>query len=193
MQPISHPSDIILQPAMASVYTGKTIENLASKALAALSAEHDYKVKLTRLLSVFLGDDVTFFPPEIPRPPSPILSEPEENGIEVLPKRRAASAKARKFEHIHIVKEDQVAERLGLTVEQTEEARRTVQAALERSQEFVRCLNRIRMTIVKAGNMRDQIWEWCQDSVVEGAESDGSEEEEDDEEDEESGQQQKQK
>jgi hypothetical protein len=56
-------------------------------------------------------------------------------------------------------------EDLGLTKEQASEVRRMVQAALERSQEFLRCLEKVRLALVRADKQRKMVWLWCKDSA----------------------------
>lgn len=54
---------------------------------------------------------------------------------------------------------------LGLTPAEASEVRRMVQAALERSQEFLRCLTKVRAALVRADKQRKQVWSWCKDSA----------------------------
>ena len=54
---------------------------------------------------------------------------------------------------------------LGLTSTEASEVRRMVQAALERSQEFLRCLHKVRAALVRADKQRKQVWSWCKDSA----------------------------
>ena len=54
---------------------------------------------------------------------------------------------------------------LGLTAAEASEVRRMVQAALERSQEFLRCLEKVRLALVKADKQRKMVWLWCKDSA----------------------------
>ena len=67
-------------------------------------------------------------------------------------------------------------EDLGLTKEQASEVRRMVQAALERSQEFLRCLEKVRMALVRADKQRKMVWLWCKDSAKLVAEQERDEE-----------------
>ena len=54
---------------------------------------------------------------------------------------------------------------LGLTAVDASEVRRMVQAALERSQEFLRCLEKVRSALVRADKQRKMVWLWCKDSA----------------------------
>ena len=54
---------------------------------------------------------------------------------------------------------------LGLTPVEASDIRRMVQAALERSQEFLRCLGKVRLALDRAGRQRKVVWTWCKDSA----------------------------
>ena len=54
---------------------------------------------------------------------------------------------------------------LGLISTEASEVRRMVQAALERSQEFLRCLEKVRLALVRADKQRKMVWLWCKDSA----------------------------
>ena len=54
---------------------------------------------------------------------------------------------------------------LGLTPNDAAEIRRMVQAALERSQEFLRCLEKVKMALDRAEKQRKTVWLWCKDSA----------------------------
>jgi hypothetical protein len=54
---------------------------------------------------------------------------------------------------------------LGLTPGEASEIRRMVQAALERSQEFLRCLEKVRLALDRADKQRKTVWTWCKDSA----------------------------
>jgi hypothetical protein len=59
---------------------------------------------------------------------------------------------------------------LGLSPAEASEVRRMVQAALERSQEFLRCLEKVRLALVRADRQRKTVWLWCKDSAKLAAE-----------------------
>ena len=63
----------------------------------------------------------------------------------------------------------------GITILEASEVRRMVQAALERSQEFIRCLEKVRLALVRADKQRKTVWLWCKDSAKLVAEQDAEE------------------
>lgn len=63
----------------------------------------------------------------------------------------------------------------GLTPAEASEVRRMAQAALERSQEFLRCLEKVRQSLDRADKQRKMVWLWCKDSAKMVAEQDGEE------------------
>src|ERR1700737_3647361 len=65
---------------------------------------------------------------------------------------------------------------LGISEQEASEVRRMVQAALERSQEFLRCLEKVRAALVRADKQRKMVWLWCKDSAKLVAEQECEEE-----------------
>src|ERR1700736_5012046 len=65
---------------------------------------------------------------------------------------------------------------LGISEQEASEVRRMVQAALERSQEFLRCLEKVRAALVRADKQRKMVWLWCKDSAKLVAEQEREEE-----------------
>ncbi|ORY77800.1 RXT2-like protein, partial [Protomyces lactucae-debilis] len=53
---------------------------------------------------------------------------------------------------------------LGLPPDSAEEARRLLQAALDRSEEYLRCMQKVRAGLLKADRYRGKIYGWCKDS-----------------------------
>ena len=77
LAPITRLSDVIEQPSVALIYRQSPLPTLAARALSAAATENQHMTRLTRLLSVLLGDDTILFPPTYP-PPSP--SPPPDDG-----------------------------------------------------------------------------------------------------------------
>ena len=246
LAPITHASDVIELAPIARIYNTSPLPTLAQRALVALAIENEHKIRLTKLLSVLLGDDTVLFPPNIPAPsPSPtpslnggaeddvVLADVEdevvdgdktiediESGIILKAEERVDSDTApiegdveddeddedESEEHqprrpttrlqtavaeasttttstqMLITPQSEVDRVLELTPKQSADARRTVQAALERSQEFVRCLVRVRNAIVRADTMRQKVMGWCEDAIAERDEEDDDEEDDEEEE-----------
>lgn len=56
---------------------------------------------------------------------------------------------------------------LGMGADEAEEARRLLQAALDRSEEYLRCMQRARMGLLKAERYRRRAYRWCKDAAKE--------------------------
>jgi hypothetical protein len=261
--PLSHPSELVTHPALVRIFRSNKIHVLAEQALASIRAEHEHMTRLSRLLSVLLGDESIVDEPEPPpQSTQPLddtesdkdvdimdLDEPiketeqangepnghaeiiqEPNGIETngeseqidqstadaqrsesmdtdapqpnastteenpqngtaesppsspsrtptpqtRPTTRLQTAATRPpssdsgfqwpasfLSHIPVT----TAADLGLSSNEAAEVRRMVQATLERSQEFLRCLYKVRAALVRADKQRKQVWSWCKDSA----------------------------
>ena len=280
--PLSHPSELVTHPALSRTFKSNKIRVLAEQALESIRTEHAHMTKLSKLLSILLGDENIFAgpeeapllmpaiddsdsdkdvdimdldepaakEPEIPngetnghltnngvdvngvqtngtiephipddptpsdetaRPPSQametddqqdpsnrpalsstLLEPPPTNGTApasatVSPSRSptpqpatrpttrlqtAATTRPRtsatEFTWPSSLVQSSPATSaadLGLTPAEASEVRRMVQAALERSQEFLRCLEKVRSALVRADKQRKMVWLWCKDSA----------------------------
>ena len=270
--PLSHPSELVTHPALCRTFKSNKIHVLAEQALDSIRAEHAHMTKLSRLLSVLLGDEnILGEPEEIIIPAQPMedsesdkdvdimdLDEPAKeitngetnghsmdegdvNGIQVngttdatdandQPERQtlqpmdtdersepqpslaaetqptngtalasatatpsrsptpiAATRPTTRLQTAAIIRPSSTQPTdtdftwpsslvmqstpttspadLGLTPTEASEVRRMVQAALERSQEFLRCLEKVRSALIRADKQRKMVWLWCKDSA----------------------------
>jgi RXT2-like, N-terminal len=275
---LSHPSELVTHPALCRTFRSNKIRVLAEQALDSIRAEHAHMTKLSRLLSVLLGDEnILSEPEEIVQPQQTMedsesdkdidimdLDEPaakereitngESNGHSSMDADDAANGveingtdptiiidQPQNEETIQLMETDEPSEStlaqasnsipaetqptngtapasvtvtpsrsptplastrpttrlqtaastrphtvdtdfswpsslvlstpatsatdLGLTKTEASEVRRMVQAALERSQEFLRCLEKVRLALVRADKQRKMVWLWCKDSA----------------------------
>lgn len=285
---MSHPSELITHPALCRVFKSNKIRVLAEQALESIRAEHAHMTKLSRLLSVLLGDENILAEPEdTVTPPQPLDDsesdkdvdimdldesakdevtsgetnghpddEVDTNGIQVngttepeitndqpstedptqtsqqmetdeqfepaipLPSasiptdtqptngtgnasvtatpsrsptpiavtrpttrlQTAANTRPQDSDTDFIWPSSLVqstpatnAADLGLAPTEASDVRRIVQAALERSQEFLRCLEKVRLALDRADKERKMVWLWCKDSAKLVAEQEGEE------------------
>jgi hypothetical protein len=267
--PLSHPSELVTHPALVRTFKSNKIHVLAEQALGSIRAEHEHMTKLSKLLSVLLGDENIFAEPEEIVPPTQPMDESESdrdvdimdldepakeyeptngetnghaaddseaNGTQTngtkdatpadtpvdppnlaeptdledptiqpsqpapdanptngtapasttsTPSRSptpvtrpttrlqtAANIRPRitdtEFTWPSSLQQSTPAANaadLGLTPSEASEVRRMVQAALERSQEFLRCLEKVRAALVRADKQRKMVWLWCKDSA----------------------------
>jgi hypothetical protein len=280
--PLSHPSELVTHPALTRTFKSNKIRVLAEQALESIRTEHAHMTKLSKLLSILLGDENIFAEPEeapLPmpamedsdsdkdvdimdldepatkehettngetnghpmnngvdtngvqvngttEPPNPddpptseetvqppyqtmetddpqdpsnppassstLLEPPPTNGtapasVTASPSRsptpQAATRPTTRLQTAATVRPRTSATEftwpssliqstpatsaadLGLTPAEASEVRRMVQAALERSQEFLRCLEKVRLALVRADKQRKTVWLWCKDSA----------------------------
>jgi hypothetical protein len=276
--PLSHPSELITHPALCRVFKSNKIRVLAEQALESIRAEHAHMTKLSRLLSILLGDEnILAEPEETVTPAQPMddsesdkdidimdLDEPakddvtngetnghqddevDANGIQIngttepetandqpstedptqisqpmetdepsestilqavtsipidtqptngtthpsataTPSRSptpiavtrpttrlqtAANTRPRDSDTdfnwpLSLVLSTPAANvaDLGLSPTEASDSRRIVQAALERSQEFLRCLEKVKSALDRADKQRKMVWLWCKDSA----------------------------
>lgn len=175
LAPISEPSEVVTHPAHRVTFRRHTLPILASHALQTIATEHEHRVQLSRLLTAFLGDDPSLimekYEGEIAgtslQIPVGLAANPlaEESNVPV----KAMTRKTAAAEENSIIMSEFVTpsydRNLGIPPDEAEEARRLLQAALDRSEEYLRCMQRVRSGLVKADRYRKRTWRWCKDSL----------------------------
>jgi hypothetical protein len=222
---------------MIRIFKSNKIPVLIEQASNAIRAEHRHMTKLTKLLSILLGDaslvskpedafhspppmddsesekdvdimDIDDFdhdppngdtnghldPDQTPSSPNGIngahshLHEPpQENGLRQSPSPSPSTPQTRPTTRLQTLANNprpssshsdftwpfpveepgpatSIAD-LGITPTDASDIRRIVQAGLERSQEFLRCLEKVRMALARADTQRKTVWMWCRDSA----------------------------
>jgi RXT2-like, N-terminal len=280
--PLTHPSELVTHPALCRTFKNNKIRVLAEQALDSIRAEHAHMTKLSRLLSVLLGDDNIFAQPdetvivpeqtmddsdsdkdvdimdldesakedmangetnghqtnegdsngiqengstdpttttepqvdETSQPTQPLETDDASGSLNPTTEKRPTNGTARGSRtstasrsptplpvtrpttrqqtaaNTRSVPTDTEftwpssllqatpstsAADLGLTPAEASEVRRMVQAALERSQEFLRCLEKVRQALDRADKQRKMVWLWCKDSAKLVAEQEAEE------------------
>ena len=270
--PLSHPSELVTHPALSRTFKSNKIRVLAEQALNSIRTEHAHMTKLSKLLSILLGDENIFAEPEeIVAPPQPMDDSESDKDVDIMdlddPSRDQQIANGEANGHSSVEADangaqtngtpnppsttdqnstdtaqttqametdDQPSQTdpnttitnppngngttnttstpsrsptpvtrpttrqqtaatnprphrndteftwpssfmqstpatsaadLGLSPAEASEVRRMVQAALERSQEFLRCLEKVRFALVRADKQRKMVWLWCKDSA----------------------------
>ena len=266
--PLSHPSELVTHPALCRIFKSNKFRVLTEQALDSIRAEHAHMTKLSRLLSVLLGDENILAEPEEliplaqpmedsesdkdvdimdldepakeitngetnghsmieedvngiqvngitdttttndqpeaqtsqpmetdepsePHPSFPAETQPTNGTATATPSRSptpiAATRPTTRLQTAAIIRPSSTQPTdsdftwpsslvmqsipatspadLGLTPAEASEVRRMVQAALERSQEFLRCLEKVRLALVRADKQRKTVWLWCKDSA----------------------------
>lgn len=173
LAPINDPSEVVTHTAYRTIFRRQALPILASHALQAISTEHEHRVQLSRLLTAFLGDDphliMDKYETEIAGTSlqTPLVTNvaAEEANVPI----KAMTRKTAALEENMAIAGDFITptydRNLGLSQEEGEEARRVLQAALDRSEEYLRCMQKVRSGLVKADRYRKRTWQWCKDSL----------------------------
>ncbi|CCG83074.1 Transcriptional regulatory protein rxt2 [Taphrina deformans PYCC 5710] len=174
LAPINDPAEVVAHPAHRITFRRQTLPLLASHALQTISTEHEHRVQLSRLLTAFLGDDPSLimqtYEKEIAgtslQIPLGLAANVVEDGAVPV---KAMTRKGAAAEENSALAEEFVTptydRNLGIPPDEAEEARRLLQAALDRSEEYLRCMQRVRSGLVKADRYRKRTWRWAKDSL----------------------------
>ncbi|BFZ53991.1 hypothetical protein PYCC9005_001022 [Savitreella phatthalungensis] len=184
LAPLSSTSDLPHHPALAQTFKRQAVSVLASQALETIATEHEHRVQLSRLLTAFLGDDPVLIMrhyegdikgTSLRDTPTEVALKSGPNSIilpmgsDSIPSARAVTRGAVVAEETSLIAHDFAApeydRNLGMGSDEAEEARRLLQAALDRSEEYLRCMQRARMGLLKADRYKQTAWRWCQDAL----------------------------
>jgi hypothetical protein len=173
---VHEPADVLHHDPTLAVFGRKALQVLSKHALRTLSTEHAHRVELARLLTAFLGDDAVLvmraYQKEAPvgtlRPAdqAPSTNGHTEDGIPV-PVKAVTRGQTADEAQLSLAQDficPTYDRNLGLPAESAEEARRLLQAALDRSEEYLRCMHKVRAGLLRADRYRSKIFGWCKDS-----------------------------
>lgn len=161
-----------------------------------ISEEHKNAVQFSRLMSVFLGDD-----PEYRR--SNMLSLPIYNHLDGLedpatkpeqangttkvkaeeqppqqgrrPSTRTQTAALQDMDPFFALPQFSIDRDYGIRPEEAEDTRQLTQIAQQRSEEFIRCMTKVRYGLLRAQKYQSKVYKWCQEMAGIEDESDGME------------------
>lgn len=175
LAPINDPSEVATHIAHRKTFRRQALPTLASHALQAIATEHEHRVQLSRLLTAFLGDDPSLIMERYEADilgttlQRPTTSETNLGTAEASVPVKAMTRQTAAIEENLAIAGDFITpsydRNLGLSGDEAEEARRLLQAALDRSEEYLRCMQKVRSGLVKADRYRQRTWRWCKDSL----------------------------
>lgn len=160
LAPISEPYEVISHPAHKVTFRRQTLPLLAAHALQTISTEHEHRVQLSRLLTAFLGDDPSLIMDKFESEVSGtslqtpvglaanIIGDDGMVPVKAMTRNKAAAEESMAIAGDFIT--PGYDRNLGIPPDEAEEARRLLQAALDRSEEYLRCMQRVRSGLVKA-------------------------------------------
>lgn len=165
LAPIDDPAEVAAHPTHKLTFRRKALPILASHALQTISTEHAHRVHLSRLLTAFLGDDPTLIMQKYDSSEASLLtpSSITEDFQHKTMTRKSVAQEEDSLLALEFV--TPVYDRnLGIAPDEAEEARRLLQAALDRSEEYLRCMQRVRSGLLRADRCRKRTWKWCKES-----------------------------
>lgn len=194
LAPISHPADLSRRRSYHRSLTRSYLENLSKKLLDAISEEHAYNIKLSKLLFVLLGDDTS-----MNMDMNVVDNENEEMenqaiglGIDQQSERQNDCQIEEQLKHdqpsekANLTVDDisqpvtrqhqsftesslatdedlflELNRRMGLSKNDVSDLRKLLQSALDRSNEYLKCLMQARNGIALAERLMKKVYEWC--------------------------------
>lgn len=177
LTPISHPTELPKHPAISRTYKSEAIRKLSKRALDIICEEQKHAVQFSKLMSVFLGDDPSYARSEkMSLPIYEHLGQDDVLNGNMIEDASTAGVKGEAEDNDRRVTRKQVSQEMdpffalpqinidrdfGLSKETAEESRQLAQIALQRSEEFIRCMTNVRMGLLRAERRKDMVYSWC--------------------------------
>ena len=185
LAPVSHPSQLPSHAAISQTYKSNSINILAARALEVITEEQKRAIQLSKLMSVFLGDDPSYILSERLNLPAYNLDDEENeekeqdevkneglvngNGKEngeadghvrrIITRNQAIiESSVDPFFEAPQIKIDRD---FGVPREESDQTRQLVQIAQQRSEEFIRCMTSVREGLLRAQRRKRQVYKWC--------------------------------
>lgn len=177
LTPISSLADVTKHDPVSRPFKSKVLRDLAFQAILMVEREQDSVIRYAKLLEVFLGD----YPQQLNEADLKLpnydhnLRLPEEEDTDVEDKEKPELKEEEETEDCDpffalprllgpesissLVPEAHIPE-VGEEIEIT---RQLAQIALQRNQEFVRNLQKVRNAIIKAARVKDRIYAWSEE------------------------------
>lgn len=204
LAPINHPSEVPSHPAISRAFKNKTIRVLARHAMEVINEEQKHAVQFARLMSVFLGDDPAYRRSNMLSLPIynhlDGLKDPSEEGNaskkdgeanggttsqvkdeEQLSQGRRPSTRnqvassSQETDSFFALPQFSIDRDYGIRPEEAEDTRQLTQIAQQRSEEFVRCMTKVRFGLLRAEKYQAKVYKWCQEMAGVEDDSDGNE------------------
>ncbi|KAG5518466.1 hypothetical protein PMAC_002861 [Pneumocystis sp. 'macacae'] len=199
LAPIVHPADLPRHRSYRMSLTQSCLTNLAIQILDAIAEERAYNINLSKLLFIFLGDDwsiqTVFRTNEklcIQKNVQEICTGSEEESKQDLSLKKDAISPtlslscvtndtslstSQKQPHIDTSPDpnesffERLAQYMDLTQNDISDLRRLLQSALDRSNEYIKCLMQTRNDIIHAKRLIKKVYEWCVEAAKKEDES----------------------
>ncbi|QLG70309.1 hypothetical protein HG535_0A02470 [Zygotorulaspora mrakii] len=178
--PISSLADVSKRSPIARVFENNVLRNLALQSILMIEKEQYSVIKYSKFLEVFLGDNPKpLYEPDLHLPAyDHNLTLPDEEDTNDAEEKEKETAKDQPdlqnedpfFALPKISASDTMLQLLPemdsvQVSEEAETARQLAQIALQRNQEYIRNLRKIRNVLVKANRMKERIQAWSREYV----------------------------
>lgn len=180
LAPLTHPADLPHHKSMARTCTSTTLRTLSTRALDVICQEQKHVVQFMKLMSVFLGDDPSYILADNMQLPDYDIEEGDDSsakdGIDADPPRRITRNLAtQEVDPFFALPQIPYDRDFGINRDAAEETRQLTQIALQRCEEFIRCITSVRMGLLRADRFRGQVYRWCKEMGDQNAEGDSEE------------------
>ncbi|CCJ29665.1 unnamed protein product [Pneumocystis jirovecii] len=199
LAPIVHPADLPRHRSYRMSLTQSCLTNLAIQILDVISEEREYNINISKLLFIFLGDDWSIHTAfrtnekfDMEKNVSEMHSDPEMEPEQSLSLEEGKTALA--FPTLFATNDDsqstcqkqpladtllsvnksfleKLNQYMDLTENDISDLRKLLQSALDRSNEYIRCLMQVRNDIIRAKRLIKKVYEWCVEAAKKENES----------------------
>lgn len=182
--PITHPSQVPSHLGVSKAFTSKTLRVLSRSAMDVINEEHKHAVQFARLMSMLLGDGSDDYRQNTQSLPiydhldgladPSSHSKEEANGNTKLPVKSELTNSNYDGRDAFFAAPMKIIDRnIGVRQEDIEDTTQLTQIAQQRSEEFIRCMNKVRHGLLKAERYQGTVFKWCQEMAGIEDDSDG--------------------
>lgn len=199
LAPIQHPSDIITRKTYNRIFNlekkGNHLLKIAYDTIEMIESEQETVIQLTKLMNMFLGDGYQELTPDninlpdydhklslndlnlsLINDPAELFQELEENADDTREEDDKAHTRSKDNARItdpffQLPNFTQNKSIESIDPQELEETRQLTQITLQRNQEFIRCLTKIRNGCVKVDKFKQNIYKWAKEMSGDYSES----------------------
>ncbi|KAG5354934.1 hypothetical protein CJU89_6745 [Yarrowia sp. B02] len=169
LAPLTHPADLPHHKSMARTMTSTTLRTLSTRALDVICQEQKHVVQFMKLMSVFLGDDPSYILADNMHLPDYDMEEGEDAP------RRTRQLATQEVDPFFALPQIPYDRDFGINRDAAEETRQLTQIALQRCEEFIRCITSVRMGLLRADRFRGQVYRWSKEMGDQGNDNESEE------------------
>lgn len=175
LKPISYPGELSSRESVSRTYTSKLLKHFANQSIEIIEKEQETVVKLASLLDLLLGEDEETLLEaglDLPDYDHNLASNSANAEESDMDKRITRNSTTQEPDPFFALPEFNFDPNQGLPAQDAEEARQLSQLALQRTEEFIRSLTRVRNGIVRAQYVKERLYSWGREMNNDPDESD---------------------